>query len=88
MKINSAILISFFVLLIGFSFDQSYLWIPFSVLVAGITDLLTRRWVTSDQFGSTRHLSALLKLFFALIGFYAMLGQAICIGLILWWLIN
>ena len=56
-----------------------------SILAAGVIDLFTRAWVMSDRLGSARNLSALLKFFFALIGFYAMIGQVVCIGLIIWW---
>lgn len=87
MKINSAILISFPTLLLGFLFSQPYLWIPLSVLIAGVIDLFARKWVISNRLGSAKNISALLKLFFTLMGFYAMIGQLVCIGLITWWLI-
>lgn len=87
MKINSAIIIAFVTFLVGFLFGQQYLWIPLSVLIAGFIDLYTRQWVISDRLGSARNLSALTKSLFAVIGFYAMLGQMVCIGLIFWWFI-
>lgn len=87
MKFNSATIIALFTLLFGFFFNQPYLWIPLSVLVAGFVDLSTRQWVMSDRFGTAKNLSALIKFLFTLIGFYAMLGQIVCIGLILWWFI-
>lgn len=87
MKINLAIIISLLILLTGFFFDQPYLWIPLSVLSAGIIDLFTRQWVASDKLGSARNLSVIVKFIFALIGFYAMIGQIVCIGLVLWWFI-
>jgi len=85
MKINLAIIISVLVLSLGFFTDQPYLWIPISVLIAGIIDLLTRQWVSSDRLGSAQTFSAILKLLFSLIGFYAMVGQFVCIGLAIWW---
>lgn len=87
MKINSAIIIALITLLLGFFLNQPYLWIPSSVLAAGFVDLFTRQWVMSDRFGTAKNLSALLKFLFTLIGFYAMLGQIVCIGLMLWWFI-
>ncbi|MDO8676043.1 MAG: hypothetical protein Q7K16_00045 [Candidatus Azambacteria bacterium] len=85
MKINLVIIISALVLLLGFFTDQSYLWIPVTVLIAGIVDLFTRRWVSSDKLGSAQSLSVIMKFVFALIGFYAMIGQVVCIGLLIWW---
>jgi len=87
MRINTAIIISFIVLLIGFFTNKSFLWIPLSVLGAGFFDLLTREWVLSDRIGKAKNLSILLKLFFAVVGFYAMIGQIVCLGLIIWWVI-
>ena len=87
MKINYAIIIALLTLLLGFFFNQPYLWIPFSVLVAGFVDLFTRRWVLSDRFGTAKNLSALLKLLFTLVGFYAMLGQVACVVLVFWWFV-
>ncbi len=87
MKINLAIIISVIVLLIGFFTNQPYLWIPATVLIAGIIDLFTRQWVSSDRLGSAQTFSAILKLLFSLIGFYAMIGQIACIGLIIWWFV-
>jgi hypothetical protein len=85
MKINLAIIISFLAILLGFFTDQLYLWIPISILVAGIIDLSTRQWVASDRLGRAKNFSVILKFSFALIGFYAMLGQIACVILIIWW---
>jgi len=87
MRINSAIIIALITLLIGFFSKQPYIWIPLSVLISGLIDLCTRRWVVSDELGLWIKTSALLKLLLAFIGFYAMLGQIICIGLIIWWFV-
>ena len=87
MKINSAIIITIVTFIVGFISHQQYLWIPISVLIACLIDLYTRQWVMSDRLGSARNLSALIKFLFAVIGFYAMIGQIICIGLIFWWFI-
>ncbi|PIQ91480.1 MAG: hypothetical protein COV70_03470 [Parcubacteria group bacterium CG11_big_fil_rev_8_21_14_0_20_39_22] len=87
MKFNTAIIISLITLLLGFFFEQSYLWIPLSVLGAGIVDLFTRQWVMSDRVGQMQKLSMTLKSMFALVGFYAMIGQVVCVGLIIWWFI-
>lgn len=87
MKLSTAIIISGLTLLIGFVFSQPLLWLPTSILIAGLIDLFTRSWVASDRLGQARTMSMLLKFTFALVGFYAMLGQLICIGLITWWLV-
>lgn len=63
------------------------MWIPLSVLGAGIVDLFTRQWVMSDRVGQMQKLSMTLKSMFALVGFYAMIGQVVCVGLIIWWFI-
>jgi hypothetical protein len=87
MKFNSAIIISALTLLLGFFFEQPFLWIPLSVLIAGFIDLFTRQWVMSGRVGQMQRLSMILKSMFALIGFYATIGQVICVGLIIWWFI-
>lgn len=87
MRINLAIIISVLVLLLGFFTDKLYLWIPISVLIAGIIDLFSRRLVSSDRLGRAKVLSSILKLLFALIGFYAMIGQIVCIILLIWWFV-
>ncbi len=87
MKLNIAVVIATITFLLGISLNQPYLWIPVSVLGAGVIDLFTRSWVMSERLGSAKTLSTTLKSFLALIGFYAMLGQIACVGLILWWFI-
>jgi len=87
MKINLAIIISSIVLLIGLFTGQLYLWIPATVLVAGIIDLFTRQWVKSDRLGEAQTFSIILKLSFAIIGFYAMVGQVLSIILLFWWFV-
>ncbi len=87
MKLNTAVIIAGITLLLGIGFNQSQLWIPLTVLIAGIIDLFTRRWVASDRLGRAVTLSALLKFSMAFVGFYAMFGQIVCVGLIMWWFI-
>ena len=87
MRLNTAIVISLITLLLGFFFEKVYLWVPLSVLIAGIIDLFTRQWVMSDRVGQMQRLSVTLKSLFALTGFYAMIGQVAFIGLIIWWFI-
>lgn len=87
MKFNTAIIISFVTLLLGFFFEQSHLWMPLSVLGAGVIYLFTRQWVMSDRVGQMQKLSMTLKSIFALVGFYATIGQVACIGLVVWWFI-
>lgn len=87
MRINLAIIISFFVLIIGLFFGKPYLWIPSTVLAAGFIDLFTKSWIISDRLGSATTFSILIKSILALIIFYAIFGQIICIGLVFWWFI-
>lgn len=85
MKITTSIIISAVTLLVGYFFDQTYLWLPLTVLVAGIVEGRTRQWVASNRLGSSTTVSVLLKFVFAVIGLYAMIGQVACIGLIIIW---
>ena len=85
MKLNTSIVVSSITLIIGLLFHFPYLWIPISVIVASFIDLLTRQWVISNRIGSMQNLSAFLKFLLALVGFYAMIGQIVCIALIAWW---
>lgn len=88
MKLNTAVVISAATLLAGFFLHQPYLWIPVSVLPAAVVDLYTRQWVMSERLGSAQNLSMFLKMIFAFIGFYAMIGQIVCIILAGWWLFS
>jgi hypothetical protein len=88
MKINLPTIISGLVLALGFFTEQPYLWIPLTVFIAGIIDMLTRQWVNSNRLGSAQAFSTIMKFVFALIGFYAMLGQIACIGLVIWWFVR
>jgi len=88
MKLNAAVVISAATLLAGFFFHQPHLWIPVSVLLAAVVDSYTRQWVMSERLGSAQNLSMFLKMIFAFIGFYAMIGQIACIVLAGWWLFS
>ncbi len=88
MRFNTSIIIAGITLVVGVLFQQPHLWVPLSVLVAGVIDLFTRQWVMSDRLGRMREVSALLKMLLALIGFYAMLGQVACIVLAGWWIFS
>lgn len=87
MKLNTSVIISGITLLIGLFLHQPLLWVPVSVLAAGIIDLFTRQWVASDRLGSAANLSMLIKSLCSLAVLYAMIGQVVCIGLIVWWFI-
>ena len=86
MRITSALVISAVAVAIGVWLRGPMLWFPVSSLLASIVELLTRRWVASDRYGTALALSATLKLFFALIGFYAVFGQLVCVALVAFWL--
>lgn len=87
MKISLAIIISLLTVAIGVAFGKPYLWIPISFLIASIIELSTRRWVASEELGRWMSFSAIIKFLLATIGFYALIGQIVCIGLIIWWFI-
>ena len=86
MRLNTAVVIAAFTLIIGLSFSEDRLWVPATVLAAGIFDLATRDWYSSSKLGSSVRVSVMLKFFCSLIGFYAMIGQLLCVGLLGWWL--
>jgi hypothetical protein len=86
MRLNTAVVVSAFTLLIGGFFSESYLWIPATVLAAGFVDLFTRSWTTSNRIGANTGASIILKFIFLLIGFYAAVGQIACLALLGWWL--
>ena len=88
MPLKPAIVISGVTLVVGIIFRESPLWIPASVLAAGIIDLLTRRWYSSNAVGEWVAVSITLKFLFALIGFCATVGQLACLGLMIWWLLT
>ena len=73
-------------LLVGLWFNGQWLWIPAAVLMASIVDLFTRAWVASDRLGTATSVSILLKFSFAMVGFFAMVGQLICVGLVAYWI--
>ncbi|OGJ14108.1 hypothetical protein A2554_01155 [Candidatus Nomurabacteria bacterium RIFOXYD2_FULL_35_12] len=87
MKINIAITISVLTLILGFVTKQVYLWIPLTVLIAGLIDMFSRQWVASDRLGSSINLSMFLKSLCSLAVLYVLIGQIICLGLVVWWFI-
>jgi len=87
MKLNTALIISALTLILGLVFSKSYIILPLSIMIASIIDLFTRQWVASNRLGSMANTSVILKGLFALIGFYAMIGQLICIWLLVKWFI-
>lgn len=86
MRLNTTVVIALVTLIGGIIASKGPIWIPVSVLAAGIIDLLTRSWVASERLGKWAGPSAVLKLGFALIGFYGLIGQFVCIVLIGRWL--
>jgi hypothetical protein len=87
MRLNTALVISSITLTVGFIFREAHLWIPVSIMIAALIDLLTRPWYGSNAMGEWVGLSIVLKFIFALVGFYATIGQLVCMGLFAWWLI-
>lgn len=88
MRLNVAIVISAVTLVVALILGRPHFWwVPLTILFAGFVDLCTRAWVASPRLGSARNLSIVLKSVCALIGLYAMVGQLICVGLLIWWIV-
>jgi hypothetical protein len=88
MRLNTAMVVSAGTLIAGLVFVEDHLWIPASVLAAAIVGAGTRGWYSSDAVGEWAALSIILKFICALVGFYATVGQLVCVGLIGWWLVT
>ena len=86
MRLNTSIVIAALTLTVGVIFGEKLIWIPISVLVAGIFDLFTRRWYRSNALGEWVGFSITLKFICSLVGFYATIGQLFCLGLTIWWI--
>lgn len=86
MRLNTAVVIAALTLLVGLIFGQNHLWVPGSVLTAGLLDLQTRGGSGWNRVGSSAGFSIGLKLICSLIGFYAALGQIACLALLVWWI--
>lgn len=87
MRLTSAFVVSISTLAIGAVFAKPLLWIPGTVFVAALIDSFTRQWVASSALGAAQTASVILKFVFALIGFYAMLGQIACIAVLIFWFV-
>lgn len=87
MKISLAIIISSLTVIIGLFFGKPVVWFPLSFFVASLIELSTRRWVSSEDLGSWTNFSVIIKFILGLVGFYALAGQVICVGIIIWWFI-
>lgn len=88
MKMTNAFVISSITLVAGLIFKAPLLWIPTSIVIASLIDMSTRRWVLSDRLGTSQNASIIIKFVLSLIMMYAMIGQFLCVGLILYWLIS
>lgn len=87
MKLSLALIISTLTTTVGLIFSRSPILLPISIVLASIIDINTRDWVRSNKLGRQRTLSISLKIIFSLIGFYAMVGQLLCIWLLIKWFI-
>ena len=84
MRLNTAVVIAAVTLIVSLLTGEGPVWIPATVLVAGIVDLLTRSWTSSTRIGASGF-SIVLKTGFLLVGLYAAIGQIVCVGLMAWW---
>jgi VIT1/CCC1 family predicted Fe2+/Mn2+ transporter len=88
MRLSTSVVIAALTLVAGLLFREHHLWIPTTVLLAGIFDLFTRGWYSSDAVGEWIAVSTVLKFLCGLVGAYATIGQLLCIGLIGWWVLG
>ena len=86
MKLTSSIIIATAVLFLGLFIKQQALWVPISVLIAGLIEAFTRSWIMSPKLGSATGLSMLLKFCLSLVGLYAGVGQFACIFIAIAWI--
>jgi hypothetical protein len=87
-RLNAPTIIAGATLIVGLIFQKSHLWIPATVLAAGLIDLFTRRWVASKDAGKWPTASTFLKFVCALVSFYAIVGQVACLVLIPVWFLT
>ena len=88
MRLNAPTVIAGAALIVGLIFQKGQLWIPATVLAAGLIDLFTRRWVASNQVGKWPNADNFLKFVCALVSFYAIVGQVACLVLIPVWFLG
>lgn len=69
----------------GLVFQKPDLWLPISVLAASLIYQPFSSWAASDKFGANRAASIGLKSGINLIGFFASIGQFVCIFWIFRW---
>lgn len=87
MKLNLGIIISTIGLIIGIVNDKDLLWVPVFFIVSSIISLINSDWVRSDNLGSARNASMLLKFVFANFMLFSTLS-VICIPiLIVYWFV-
>lgn len=85
MRLNTSVVIASITLLIGITFAKSYLWIPATVLGAGVCWLALGPWAASEKRGSSAVASEAFALLVNLIGLWATFGQVACLVLIGIW---
>jgi hypothetical protein len=86
MRVSLATIVTAIASLWGTVGGHPYVWVPYSGLVASLTETWSRPWVGSDRLGEAQTLSALLKLVLMLIGVYSICAMLACFGLALYWL--
>jgi hypothetical protein len=86
MRLSTSILINAICLIIGILLKEGFLWIPISGLIASLIEVNMRKWVSSDRLGSAIKINVILKFGLSLIGFYSLLSQIACVGVLLYWL--
>lgn len=87
MRISLSTIISCAVLVIGIIFQKDGLWLPISVAVCSVIYTINSPWVLSGKGGSNALLSEGLRLILNIIGFYATVGQFVCLFWLVRWFI-
>jgi hypothetical protein len=85
MRVTPSLLVCTALSLWGLVGGHSFTWIPVSGLVASLLSIQTRDWCGSDQLGSLRTMSRLLKFALILVGAYALLSIPACVVLAIMW---
>jgi hypothetical protein len=85
MKLSSPTIISLGTLIAGYAYDKVLIWIPISILAASLIFAPFRGWVMSDRLGTSVNTSMIIKFVLGTVGFYATMGQFLCLGLLVWW---
>ena len=84
MRLNTSIVVAAATLAGGLIWREPHLWVPASVLMAGLVWLALGGWAALGKRGANAGASEVPRLTVNLVGLYATLGQVACIVLAVW----